>query len=65
MSEIGRLTCPHCANQSVAAMPDNACLHFFECPACRRVMRPRQGDCCVFCSYGDRPCPPRQRERPH
>ncbi|HEX6268144.1 MAG TPA: GDCCVxC domain-containing (seleno)protein [Burkholderiales bacterium] len=23
-------------------------------------LAPRAGDCCVFCSYGDVPCPPIQ-----
>jgi amino-acid N-acetyltransferase len=55
-----RLTCPSCAAESVAAMPLDACLYFHPCPACGVVMRPRRGDCCVFCSYGDAPCPPRQ-----
>ena len=22
----------------------------------------KKGDCCVFCSYGDHPCPPMQQE---
>jgi len=43
-------------------MPDDACLHFFECLGCRTVLRPRPGDCCVFCSYGDAPCPPRRKD---
>ena len=42
------------------AMPLDACLYFHPCPGCGVVMRPRPGDCCVFCSYGDAPCPPRQ-----
>jgi hypothetical protein len=25
------------------------------------MLRPRQGDCCVFCSYSDAICPPRRR----
>nr|WP_283817643.1 GDCCVxC domain-containing (seleno)protein [Bradyrhizobium diazoefficiens] len=23
---------------------------------------PKSGDCCVFCSYGTVPCPPKQSE---
>jgi len=42
-------------------MPENACVHFFECPGCHTVLRPRDGECCVFCSYSDAVCPPRQR----
>jgi hypothetical protein len=24
------------------------------------LLRPKTGDCCVFCSYGDMKCPPMQ-----
>ncbi|MEJ2256949.1 MAG: GDCCVxC domain-containing (seleno)protein, partial [Woeseiaceae bacterium] len=24
--------------------------------------KPKEGDCCVFCSYGDTECPPVQNE---
>ena len=27
------------------------------------ALRPKPGDCCVFCSYGSVPCPPVQMER--
>lgn len=54
---VATLTCPHCGARESLAMPTDACLFFFECPACKVMMRPKQGYCCVFCSYGDRPCP--------
>jgi hypothetical protein len=25
------------------------------------MLRPRQSDCCVFCSYSDQLCPPKQQ----
>jgi hypothetical protein len=28
------------------------------------VLKPKQGDCCVFCSYGSVPCPPIQQSQP-
>lgn len=62
LSEVGRLTCPGCGGVSVESVPDNACVHFFECPHCGDMLRPKPGDCCVFCSYSDRRCPPRRRE---
>jgi hypothetical protein len=43
-------------------MPSDACLYFWDCPACGEVVKPKPGDCCVFCSYGAELCPPRQRE---
>ncbi len=54
------LTCPHCARQSLEAMPTDACLYFYECTGCGLLLKPQAGDCCVFCSYGDVPCPPVQ-----
>src|SRR6266480_1828065 len=57
------LTCPHCGHEKTETMPTNACVHFYECAACRTVLRPKPGDCCVFCSYGSSRCPPRQTER--
>ena len=54
------LTCPHCGHQARETMPENACLHFWNCFACGARLSPKPGDCCVFCSYGDVPCPPKQ-----
>ncbi|MBF9031569.1 hypothetical protein HKCCE3408_14295 [Rhodobacterales bacterium HKCCE3408] len=56
-----RLTCPECGASHVAVMPEDACRFFHDCPACGAVLRPKPGDCCVFCSYADMPCPPIQR----
>lgn len=58
------LTCPNCDTRAEAEMPTDTCQFFWECPACGAVVRPEPGDCCVFCSYGDVPCPPVQRSRP-
>ncbi|WP_363319803.1 GDCCVxC domain-containing (seleno)protein [Roseovarius sp.] len=55
------LTCPECGQASLETMPTNACQFFFECPGCGTVLRPKPGDCCVYCSYGDVACPPVQK----
>ncbi|MGB0649905.1 MAG: GDCCVxC domain-containing (seleno)protein [Rhodothermales bacterium] len=60
-----RLKCPECGYVSSHAMPTNACAFFLECPHCKVMLRPKKGDCCVFCSYGDTPCPPIQHGSPH
>jgi hypothetical protein len=62
MIEDSTLTCPHCAQRTPARMPLDACQFFFQCPHCGAMLRPKPGDCCVFCSYGSVPCPPRQAE---
>jgi hypothetical protein len=54
------VTCPECRAQTVEEMPTTACVFFWECPACRAIIRPKPGDCCVFCSYGSESCPPKQ-----
>jgi hypothetical protein len=54
------ITCPHCGHQHWEVMPTNACQVHYECRCCRAVLRPKPGDCCVFCSYGSVPCPPVQ-----
>jgi hypothetical protein len=36
---------------------------FTTAKACGAVLRPRPGDCCMFCSHGSVPCPPVQRAR--
>ncbi|WP_280642666.1 GDCCVxC domain-containing (seleno)protein [Methylocystis rosea] len=41
-------------------MPTDACQFFYECKRCGALLKPKAGDCCVFCSYGDMPCPPIQ-----
>jgi hypothetical protein len=44
-------------------MPVDACQYFFTCRGCGTKLKPKAGDCCVFCSYGDVPCPPIQKAR--
>ena len=57
------LTCPACASQTTEVMPTDACQYFYDCPSCGVVLKPKPGDCCVYCSYGDVPCPPIQEAR--
>jgi hypothetical protein len=54
------LTCPHCGARKTEVMPLDSCQFFYECSGCGRVLRAKPGDCCVYCSYGDVPCPPVQ-----
>jgi hypothetical protein len=54
------ITCPKCGKHTEETMPINACLFFYDCPACAARLKPAAGDCCVFCSYGSVPCPPIQ-----
>ncbi|WP_082016851.1 GDCCVxC domain-containing (seleno)protein [Cupriavidus sp. IDO] len=55
------ITCPLCGHAAEETMPTSACQWFYQCKGCEAVLRPKQGDCCVFCSYGSRKCPPMQQ----
>lgn len=54
------LQCPACGHASRERMPTDYCLYYFECPGCGTLLKPKPGDCCVFCSWGSVPCPPIQ-----
>ncbi|MCC6923404.1 MAG: hypothetical protein IT525_10160 [Nitrosomonas sp.] len=54
------LTCPVCGYARTETMPTDACQWFYECGLCHTVLKPKLGDCCVYCSYGTVPCPPIQ-----
>ncbi|HEU0335322.1 MAG TPA: GDCCVxC domain-containing (seleno)protein [Gaiellaceae bacterium] len=55
------ITCPECGTAAREMMPTDACLSVYTCPGCSTRLRPKPGDCCVFCSYADQICPPKQR----
>jgi hypothetical protein len=56
------LSCPSCGFQKEEDMPIDACQRFYRCVNCNAVLRPKPGDCCVFCSYGSLPCPSKQSD---
>jgi hypothetical protein len=60
MSEMinnSELTCPTCGHKDMLELPTDYCQWFYECSNCQALLKPKQGDCCVFCSYGTAPCP--------
>ena len=54
------ITCPECGFEKKEIMPTNACQYFYECESCHVVLKPKEKDCCVYCSYATVPCPPIQ-----
>ncbi|MBI2271942.1 MAG: ribose-phosphate pyrophosphokinase [Bacteroidetes bacterium] len=54
------ITCPHCGHIKPEIMPTDTCQYFYECEHCKKVLKPRKGDCCVYCSYGTVKCPSKQ-----
>jgi hypothetical protein len=55
------ISCPYCSHSQTLTMAEDSCLVAYDCPACGARLTPNPGDCCVFCSYGDVPCPPVQK----
>lgn len=55
--------CPQCGAERAETMPAEYCQIRYTCPQCGTEWRPKQGDCCIFCSYGSMPCPSKQEER--
>lgn len=60
--EYSDITCPKCGHTETERMPVDACQFFYDCKSCNELLRPKSGDCCVFCSYGSVKCPPIQAE---
>jgi hypothetical protein len=54
------ITCPNCGTQRLETMPTDACQIVYQCTGCGTRLRPKESDCCVFCSHADAPCPPKQ-----
>jgi hypothetical protein len=57
---ISTVTCPECGFSKEETMPTDSCQFFYECTNCGKLIKPKKGDCCVFCSYGTIKCPPIQ-----
>lgn len=47
-----------CGHVKTDTMPADACQWFYECEQCHTVLKPKPGDCCVYCCSV--PCPPVQ-----
>jgi hypothetical protein len=58
MTQESVIRCPHCGYESTESMPADICEFFYDCKRCGAWLKPKDGDCCVFCSYATVPCPP-------
>ncbi len=54
------IECPYCKSKSEEIMPTDSCQYFYKCSNCKKLLKPKEKDCCVFCSYGTVKCPPVQ-----
>lgn len=54
------ITCPECGHKKMETMPTDVCRIRYNCEKCNYEMTPKDGDCCVFCTYGTHKCPSMQ-----
>ncbi|WP_281169957.1 GDCCVxC domain-containing (seleno)protein [Leucothrix mucor] len=54
------MTCPNCKHQETVTMPKMPGGQLYECTRCHTLLSEKPGDCCIYCSYGSRKCPPIQ-----
>jgi len=52
-----KLKCPYCGNIQEVTIPQNSCLHLYECIVCHKILTPTLGSCCVICAYSNKTCP--------
>lgn len=57
LMETATLICPKCGNKQIEIIPQNYCQPFYKCDFCKQIIQAKKNDCCVFCSYADKPCP--------
>jgi len=57
---VSTIECPACGHREIETMHEGVYQYFYKCKECARVVKPMKGECCVFCSYGDVPCPSTQ-----
>ena len=57
------ITCPECGHLETETMPTDACQWFYQCKGCDVILKPKPGDCCVYCSYGSVACPAIQKNK--
>jgi len=54
------MTCPHCGASYEVEMPTEFRQIMMLCPKCGKKITPMEGEDCIFCSYADKKCPPKQ-----
>lgn len=66
MDTYSTIDCPLCGHRKREKMPTTSCQYFYQCTGCGELLKPglgtsdQTGCACVFCLYGDVPCPPVQ-----
>lgn len=60
ISTQSEITCPKCGHKKMETLPTDVCLLKYNCEKCDTTFFPKEGDCCVFCTYGTHKCPSKQ-----
>ncbi|MGQ0828935.1 MAG: GDCCVxC domain-containing (seleno)protein [Bacteroidota bacterium] len=55
------ITCIHCGHKKEEIMPQYTSQTAYKCNNCGVIITVKQGDCCIYCTYGSVPCPAAQR----
>jgi hypothetical protein len=50
------VTCPVCKTKELLTIPAESPLGVYHCPKCLTWLSPKQGDHCIFESYGSKHC---------
>lgn len=59
-STQSEITCPKCGTKKMETLPTDVCVIKYNCANCDTTLFPKEGDCCVFCTYGTHKCPSKQ-----
>lgn len=51
-----KVTCPQCGSTTSVDMPTDRCLAMFRCSGCGKLIKPKEGSCCVVCDYSTQRC---------
>lgn len=62
VSKTSEITCPYCGHKKVESLPTEVCQIKYNCENCKKTILPKDGDCCVYCSYGTHKCPSMQKD---
>lgn len=62
-SETSEITCPKCGHKATETLPTQVCQIKYNCKKCDTLLMPKEGDCCVFCTYGTHKCPSMQEDQ--
>jgi hypothetical protein len=56
------IACPFCGISTLEEMPTETAQRTYPCHSCSALLKVVEDECCVFCSFGDIPCPRAQED---